>query len=71
MFQLKGDPVSILIPKPAEDAPAARKLWEIAEDLTGVEYKSAGSTAGASHYASGTLEEDWRARSLRTKRSEG
>ncbi len=71
IFQAKGDPVLIPIPKPAEDAAAARRLWEISEDLTGMEFKSAGSTAGASRYATGSLEEDWRARSLSTKRSEG
>ncbi len=37
-FQLKGDPVLIPIPKPAQDEAAARKLWEIAESLTGVSF---------------------------------
>jgi hypothetical protein len=37
-FQLKGDPVAIAIPKPAQDEAAARKLWETAEGLTGVTY---------------------------------
>ncbi|MGA2598892.1 MAG: oxidoreductase [Bryobacteraceae bacterium] len=71
IFHAKGDPVLIPIPKPAEDMAAARRLWQISEDLTGVEFKSVGSTAGAAHYTTGSLEEDWRARSLRTKRSEG
>jgi NAD(P)-dependent dehydrogenase (short-subunit alcohol dehydrogenase family) len=37
-FQLKGDPVPISIPKPAQDEAAARRLWEIAESLTGVNF---------------------------------
>jgi NAD(P)-dependent dehydrogenase (short-subunit alcohol dehydrogenase family) len=35
-FQLKGDPVAVQLPRPARDQVAARKLWEIAEGLTGV-----------------------------------
>ena len=35
MFQLKGDPVPVPIPKPAQDEAAARQLWETAESLTG------------------------------------
>jgi hypothetical protein len=34
MFGLKGDPVLILVPKPAQNAEAARKLWEISAHLT-------------------------------------
>lgn len=37
-FQLKGDPVVIPIPRPAQDEAAARKLWEVAEGLTGVAF---------------------------------
>jgi len=36
MFQLKGDPVLISLPKPARDEAAARRLWDVAEQLTGV-----------------------------------
>jgi NAD(P)-dependent dehydrogenase (short-subunit alcohol dehydrogenase family) len=36
MFQLKGDPVPISLPKPARDEAAARRLWDVAEQLTGV-----------------------------------
>jgi NAD(P)-dependent dehydrogenase (short-subunit alcohol dehydrogenase family) len=35
MFQLKGDPVPVSIPKPAQNEAAARQLWETAEGLTG------------------------------------
>ena len=35
MFQLKGDPVPVPIPKPAQNEAAARQLWETAEGLTG------------------------------------
>jgi hypothetical protein len=35
MFGLKGNPVSIKIPRPAQNTEAARKLWEISEQLTG------------------------------------
>jgi NAD(P)-dependent dehydrogenase (short-subunit alcohol dehydrogenase family) len=38
VFQFKGNPVLISIPKPARDQAAARRLWEIAESLTGVKY---------------------------------
>jgi NAD(P)-dependent dehydrogenase (short-subunit alcohol dehydrogenase family) len=37
-FQLKGDPVPISIPEPAQDEAAAQKLWKIAEELTGVAF---------------------------------
>jgi NAD(P)-dependent dehydrogenase (short-subunit alcohol dehydrogenase family) len=36
LLQFKGDPVPILMPKPAQDETAAKKLWEIAESLTAV-----------------------------------
>jgi NAD(P)-dependent dehydrogenase (short-subunit alcohol dehydrogenase family) len=38
MFQMKGDPILISLPKPALDEDAARKLWEISEKLTGVRW---------------------------------
>jgi hypothetical protein len=38
LFQLKGDPIEIPLPKPARDEVAARRLWETAEALTGVTY---------------------------------
>jgi hypothetical protein len=38
MFQLKGDPVLVPIPKPARDEPASRKLWEASEKLTRVQW---------------------------------
>jgi NAD(P)-dependent dehydrogenase (short-subunit alcohol dehydrogenase family) len=38
MFGLKGDPVLIPIPKPARDAAAARRLWEVSEKLTEVRW---------------------------------
>jgi NAD(P)-dependent dehydrogenase (short-subunit alcohol dehydrogenase family) len=38
MFQLKGDPILIPLPKPARDETAARQLWEISERLTGVRW---------------------------------
>jgi NAD(P)-dependent dehydrogenase (short-subunit alcohol dehydrogenase family) len=40
MFQLKGDPVLVPIPKPARDSAAARRLWEISEKLTGVSFST-------------------------------
>ena len=39
MFQLKGDPVPVPIPKPAQDVAAARQLWETAESLTGAAWR--------------------------------
>jgi hypothetical protein len=41
MFQLKGDPVPVPIPKPAQDVAAARQLWEAAESLTGAAWRVA------------------------------
>jgi NAD(P)-dependent dehydrogenase (short-subunit alcohol dehydrogenase family) len=38
MFALKGDPVLVPLPKPAQDEAAARRLWEISEQLTGVSF---------------------------------
>ena len=35
IFGLKGDPIRIKLPKPAQNAEAAKKLWEISERLTG------------------------------------
>lgn len=37
-FQLKGDPIAISVPEPAQDERAAQKLWEVAEGLTGVAF---------------------------------
>jgi NAD(P)-dependent dehydrogenase (short-subunit alcohol dehydrogenase family) len=37
-FNLKGDAVLIPLPKPARDGEAARKLWDISEKLTGVQW---------------------------------
>ena len=37
-FHLKGDPVLIPMPEPARDASAARRLWELSEQLTGVRF---------------------------------
>ena len=39
MFQLKGAPVPVAIPKPAQDVAAARQLWETAERLTGAAWR--------------------------------
>jgi NAD(P)-dependent dehydrogenase (short-subunit alcohol dehydrogenase family) len=36
MFQLKGYPVAVPIPKPAQDVAAAQQLWRTAEGLTGM-----------------------------------
>ena len=41
MFQLKGDPVPVPIPKPAQNETAARQLWETAEGLTGAAWRVA------------------------------
>ena len=41
MFQLKGDPVPVPIPKPAQDVAAAQQLWETAESLTGAAWRVA------------------------------
>jgi NAD(P)-dependent dehydrogenase (short-subunit alcohol dehydrogenase family) len=38
MFNLKGDPIPVKLPKPALDEAAARKLWEVSEKLTGVSW---------------------------------
>jgi len=35
LFHLKGDPIEVQVPKAAVDAAAARKLWTVAEELTG------------------------------------
>lgn len=37
-FQLKGDPILVPVPKPALDETAARRLWELSEQLTGVQW---------------------------------
>src|SRR5258705_3810664 len=36
LFQLKGEPVLVQVPKPARDETAARTLWEVSRKLTGV-----------------------------------
>jgi len=43
MFQMKGDPVPVPIPKPAQNEAAARQLWETAEGLTGSAWRVAES----------------------------
>jgi NAD(P)-dependent dehydrogenase (short-subunit alcohol dehydrogenase family) len=45
MFQLKGDPVPVSVPKPAQNEAAARQLWETAESLTGTAWRVAGSAS--------------------------
>jgi hypothetical protein len=39
LFQLKGDPVPVPIPKPALDEEAAQRLWEVSEKLTGAAWR--------------------------------
>jgi len=38
LFQLKGDPVLVPVPKPARDEAASRTLWEVSEKLTRVHW---------------------------------
>jgi hypothetical protein len=38
LFQLKGDPVEIPLPRPALDQSAARRLWSLSEELTRVSF---------------------------------
>jgi NAD(P)-dependent dehydrogenase (short-subunit alcohol dehydrogenase family) len=38
LFGLKGDPVLVPIPKPARNEAAERRLWELSEKLTGVQW---------------------------------
>lgn len=38
MFHLKGDSVLVSLPKPAQDEIAARRLWEVSEQLTEVHW---------------------------------
>jgi hypothetical protein len=45
LFNHKGDPVRIHVPKPAQNAEAARKLWEISEQLTGVGWSPVNAAA--------------------------
>jgi NAD(P)-dependent dehydrogenase (short-subunit alcohol dehydrogenase family) len=40
LFNLKGDPIPVKLPKPALDEAAARRLWEVSERLTGVAWSS-------------------------------
>jgi NAD(P)-dependent dehydrogenase (short-subunit alcohol dehydrogenase family) len=37
-FHLKGDPVELPLPKPALDVNAAKRLWDVAEELTGTKW---------------------------------
>jgi len=38
MMELKGPPVPARVAKPAQDEAAARRLWSVSEDLTGVRF---------------------------------
>ena len=38
IFQLKGDPIRVPIPQPARDEAASRRLWEVSEKLTRVQW---------------------------------
>jgi NAD(P)-dependent dehydrogenase (short-subunit alcohol dehydrogenase family) len=38
LFNLKGDPIAIALPKPALELEAAKRLWEVAEKLTGTRW---------------------------------
>jgi len=39
-FQLKGNPVLISLPEPAKNKAAAKRLWELSRELTGVDFMS-------------------------------
>jgi NAD(P)-dependent dehydrogenase (short-subunit alcohol dehydrogenase family) len=47
IFELKGDPVLVPVPKPARDEAAARRLWEVSERLTGVQWLAAEQSGAA------------------------
>ena len=38
IFQLKGDPIRVPIPQPVRDEAASRRLWEVSEKLTRVQW---------------------------------
>jgi hypothetical protein len=38
IFGLKGNPVPVPVPKPALDEAAAHRLWELSEQITGVQW---------------------------------
>lgn len=38
MFELKGDPVLVPVPKLARDEAVARRLWEVSLALTGMSF---------------------------------
>jgi NAD(P)-dependent dehydrogenase (short-subunit alcohol dehydrogenase family) len=38
LFNLKGDPIPVKLPKPALDEAAARRLWDVSERLTGASW---------------------------------
>jgi len=44
ILQMRGTPVLVKLPKPAQDAEVARRLWRVSEQLTGVTWPA---TSGA------------------------
>jgi len=38
MFGMKGDPVPVSVPKPARDQAVTKRLWDVSEKLTGVQW---------------------------------
>jgi len=47
IFQCKGNPIPIAIPKPGQDEAAAKKLWEESESLTGFPWPAGFSSTPA------------------------
>ena len=47
MGEMRGHPILVRATKRANDATAARRLWEISERLTGITYDFGASTDGA------------------------
>ncbi len=46
LFGLKGDPILASIPPPARDEVVARRLWDVSEKLTGIEWTWRGQQHG-------------------------
>ncbi|QHN03336.1 SDR family NAD(P)-dependent oxidoreductase [Granulicella sp. WH15] len=46
-LQLTGSPILVPLPKPAQNSEAARKLWDVSEQLTKVEWPVTNSTRAA------------------------
>ena len=57
--EMKGVPAPARVPPAAKDEAVARRLWEVSEQLVGLRYPAAATTAGRAHHERRTALPGW------------